>query len=264
MSKFYTLSYAAGLIRTNKFNEKSDAICVATFRAQDLKYPIKIYEHDEEMNRECVLICNPDGSVEKPKGAGLVLVDLGNSSGFENKNQAHILLSNYEDETKLTTFFLKTAVSEAQVQGIESSTGVDIGMYDEHTLHAYTDDSSKIKAIEDKLCEAGLEIDSYAEASLGKHKALGSLVTAARKGHKMARANRMPELRVRSNNKFGGGFKFHGYCEMKESDGKKPPMIAVYCDGSKVGEVKSERDAARLISESAEKAFSKFLKKELG
>ena len=264
MAKFYTLSYAAGLIRTNKFNEKSDAICIATFRAQELKYPVKIYEHDEEHNKVCVLVCNPDGSAEKPKGAGYDLVDLGNNSGFENASQSHILLSSYDsEESKLTTFFLKNAATESQIQQIESAVGVDIGLYDEHTIHAYTDDSSKIKLIEDKLCESGLEIDSYAEASLGKHKALNSLITAARKGHKMARANRMPELRVRSSNKFGGGFKFHGYCEMLEPEGKKPPMIAVYCDGAKVGEVKSDRDAARVISDEANKAFSKFLKKEL-
>lgn len=263
MPKFYTLSYAAGLIRTNKFSEKSDAICIGTFRAQELKYPVKIFEHDEEANKACVLICNPDGSVEKPKGAGYDIVDLGNQSGLSNHSQAHVLLSSYEDESKLTTFYLKNAASEAQIKQIESAVGIDLGLYDEQTVHAYTDDSSKIKAIEEKLSEAGLEIDSYAEASLGKHGAMGSLILAARKGHKMARANRMPELRVRSSNRFGGGFKFHGYCEMQEAGGKKAPTVAVYCDGVKVGEVKSEREAAKLISDEAHRAFSKFLKKEL-
>ena len=263
MTKFYTLSNAAGLIRTNKFNDKSDAICIGTFRAQELQYPIKIFEHDEEMNRECVLVCNPDGSVGKPKGAGYDLVDLGNQSGLTNMDQGHILMSSYDEGSQLTTFHLKNSATESQIQQIESKVGVDLGFYDEHTIHAYTDDSTKIKAIEDQFADAGLEIDSCAEAKLGKHKAVASIITAARKGHKMARAARMPELRVRSSKKFGGGFKFHGYCEMKEGDGKKPPMLSVYGDGTKIGEVKSERDAARLISEEAQKSFAKFLKKEL-
>jgi hypothetical protein len=281
MVKFYTLHNAAGLIRSNKFHDKADAVCVGSFRAEYLNFPIKIYEHKDD-EKTCVLVCNPDGSVEKPKAWGTEIHDLGNAtSGVSNREAAHILLSAF-DEQPITTFNLKAQITEAQVSELEKATGCDIGMTASDSFNAYTQEPKTIHAIETQLVEWGLELYRVSEATVKKNKAHAAMeaseiepalekefaqasteVTAARKGHIEARASRLPELRVRATMKFGGGLKFTAHCEKIPAEGKKAPAIAVYVDGSKVGEVKDERGAARLISEHAEKAFGKFLKKEL-
>lgn len=273
MAKFYTLSNAAGLIRSNKFLDKSDAICVGSFRADYLNLPIKIWEHEtiasyEDEGTKVIFVCNPDGSVEKPKGTGYEMVDLGNSSsGSLNKNAAHILLSNYEDHPLMTFYLKKQGLSEAQVASMEKEIGVDLGLYDPQTLHAYTNEAKKIRDIETKLAEAGVEVERMSEASFQRtaekiDDVTSAVITAARKGHKMARASQLPELSLRGDNKFGGKLRFKAHCEMVEGDGKKTPKIKVYVEGAQVGEVKSDREASRLIADEAEAAFKKFIRKE--
>jgi hypothetical protein len=273
MAKFYTLSNAAGLIRSNKFNDKADAICVGSFRADYLNLPIKIWEHDtiasyQDEKTKCVFVCNPDGTVEKPEGVGYEMTDLGNSSsGLLNKNGAHILLSNYEDHPLMTFYLRKQGLSEAQVASMEKELGVELGLYDPQTLHAYTSEAKKIRDIEAKLAEAGVEVDRMSEASFQRaaetiDDITSAVVTAARKGHKMARASQLPELSLRGSNKFGGSLKFKAHCEMENGDGKKAPKIKVYVNGSQVGEVKSDREASKLIADEAESAVKKFLRKE--
>jgi hypothetical protein len=185
MAKFYTLSHAAGLIRSNKFHDKADAVCVGSFRAEATAFPVKIFEHDAG-DRVCVLVCNPDGSVEKPKAMGHAPVDLSNShdSQVPNESGAHILFASYQDKP-LTTFYLKAELSEQQAAGLEKESGVELGLYDPQTLHAYTDDSDKLKILEAKLCEAKIEVQSISDASTGRHTALASVeqVVAARKAH---------------------------------------------------------------------------------
>ena len=269
MSKFYTLHNAAGLIRSNKFNDKADALCVGSFRAEYLNFPIKIYEHDNctDIDKVCVLVCNPDGSVEKPKSLGKSMQDLGNLAGVPNRESAHILLAAF-DEEPITTFKLRSNITEAQISELEKSVGCDIGMVSDDSFNAYTQEPKAIQAIESKLSEWALELDGVMEASVKKNKAeaameAGELITAARKGHLQARASRLPELRVRASVQFGGGHRFTAHCEMAKGEGKKSPTISVFVDGSKVGEAKDDRGAARLISDHAEKSFAKFLRKEL-
>ena len=269
MSKFYTLHSAAGLIRSNKFNEKADALCVGSFRAEYLNFPIKIYEHDNcaDIDKVCVLVCNPDGSVEKPKSLGKTIQDLGNTEGVPNRESAHILLAAF-DEQEITTFSLKGAITESQVAELEKAVNCDIGMVADDSFNLYSQDPKTIHEVESKLSEWGLELGKVAEASIKKNKAeaaaeAGEVITAARKGHMQARASRLPELRVKASMKFGGGHRFVAHCEMAPGDGKKSPAIAVFVDGCKVGEAKDDRSASRLISDHAEKAFAKFLRKEL-
>jgi hypothetical protein len=274
MAKFYTLHSAAGLIRSNKFDDKGDAICMGSFRAEYLNFPVKIYEHTEDLEQTCILVCNVDGSVEKPKGMGSEVQDLGNLAGVPNRQAANILLSAF-DEEPLTSFRLKGNISESQVADLEKAVGCDIGMVTENSFNAFTQDPKKVHQIETKLSEWSLELDDVMEASLKRNKTHAAIeasevieqeaeiVTAARKAHLAARANRLPELRVRASMKFGGGHKFVAHCETMDAQGKKAPRIAVHVDGSKVGEAKDEREASRIIADHAERSFSKFIKKEL-
>ena len=265
MSTYYTLHNAAGLIRTNKFLEKADAICVGTFRAEFLQWPIKILEHTEPGDGKCILVCNPDGSVEEPQGAGYKTADLGNAaSGLKNSSEAYILLSSFDD-SPITTFYLKTDLTESTVGEIEKTLGVDLGLYDPRTLHAYTEEPSHIKALEEKLAEASVEIDRVVDPTFKKvaQQTQAALVEAARKGHVEARKERLPELSVRASMKYGGKLRFQGHCEMVPAKDNKPPKIKVFIDGSPAGEVKSDREAAKIIADHAEKEFKKFLKKEL-
>jgi hypothetical protein len=265
MAKFYTLSHAAGLVRSNKFHDKADAVCVGSFRAESTSYPVKIFEHDDAGDRKCVLVCNPDGSVEKPKAMGHKPIDTSGSheGGVPNESGAHILFASYQDKP-LTTFYLKAEVSEQAARAIEQSCGVELGLYDPQTLHAYTDSSDKLKEIESKLSEAKIEIDRISDASIGNvTTASVEQVMAARKAHQAARDSRMPELKVRATVKFGSAFKFSAHCEMVKQSGDKSPRVAVYVDGTKIGEAKNEREAGNMMAEEAERALGKFLKKEL-
>jgi hypothetical protein len=271
MVKFYTLSSSAGLIRTNKFAEKKDAICVGSYRAEFLNLPVKIFAHDEAGDQECILVCNPDGSAEKPQGLGSEPQDLGNASmGVSNREAAHILLAAF-DEEPVTTFRLRSSISESQVQALEKAAECDIGMVSAETFNAFTQDPKKVHQIETQLAAWSLELDDIVDASLKRNKAHAAAeavetITAARKGHLAARASRLPELRVRASSRFGNDHKFMAHCEMgaaKEKD-KKAPAIHVHVDGVKVGEAKDEIGAKKMIAEHAEKSFSKFLRKELG
>lgn len=270
MQTYYRLSASAGMIRSNKFMEKSDAVCVATFRAESLQWPVKIYEHkpeDANSNGVCVLICMPDGSVKAPVGSGMASqgVDLGNaSSGAKNMSESYMLLSAY-DEMPITTFYLKSDLSESLAGEMEKEFGIELGLYDPKTLHAYTDDSDKIRKLESKLAEASVEIEHVKDSKMRKEKleAASELVEAARKGHQMARAARMPEMSVRASLKFGSGLRLQCHCEMVGAEGNNAPKIKVYADGRMISEVKSDREAAAVMSEYAERAFKKFLKKEL-
>lgn len=267
MQPFYRLHSSAGLVRSNKFQDKADAICVATYRAESLNLPVKIYEHTEPSDSQgtCVLVCMPDGSAKAPVGAAKEMVDLGNaSSGARNSDESYMLLSAY-DELPITTFYLKSDLSESLAQSIEKEFGIELGLYDPKTLHAYTEDSEQIKKLESKLAEASVEVERVKDSKVRKERleATSELVTAARKGHQMARAARMPEMSVRASLKFGSGLRVQCHCELIEASGKNPPKIKVYADGRMVGEVKSEREAAAVMSEYAERAFQKFLKKEL-
>jgi len=278
-TKFYTLHNAAGLIRTNKFNDKKDAICIGTFRAEFLNLPIKIYEHDGEGNQECVLVCNLDGSVEKPQALGREMNDLGNAAGVDNRKQANLLLAAF-DEQPITTFRLKgNSISETQFNELEKSTGCDIGMVSSESFNAFTQEPKVIHQIETKLSEWGLELDDILETELKRnktHAALeatepsasveGEVVTSARKAQLAARSKRLPEFRCRAASKFGGRHTLIAHCEMgpEDKEGKKSPKIHVHVNGSKVGEVTDERQASRLIAEHAEKEYSKYLRKELG
>jgi hypothetical protein len=263
MQKFYTISFAAGLIRSNKFMDKADAVCVASNRAEQLGLPVKIYEHkDEPANRVCVLICNPDGTAKKPEGAGYEVVETDHNSGARNNDQAHILLSSY-DEQPITTVHLKKDISESLAAQMEKDLGVDIGLYDPQTLHVYSQDSDKIKALEAKLSESSLEVDRITEHMVKRNRTQAEAVTSARKAQLKARSSQLPELSARASMRNGGGFKFNAHCEMHDGTDKASPKIAVYIDGSKVQEVKSKHEAAEIISEEAVKAFNKFIKKEL-
>lgn len=263
MKPFYTVSFAAGLIRSNKFMDKADAICVASNRAEQLGYPIKIYEHkDDPANRTCVLVCNPDGSAKKPEGAGYEVVENDHSSGARNNDQAHILLSSY-DEQPLTTFHLKKEMSESLAAQMEKDLGVDVGLYDPMTLHVYSQDTDKIKACEAKLAESALEVDRMTEHTVKRNRTTAQAVTAARQAQLKARASLLPELSVRSSVRNGKGFSFKGHCEQHDGTEKAPPKIAVYIDGAKVREVKSKHEAAEIIKDEAIKAFGKYIKKEL-
>lgn len=265
METFYTLSSAAGMVRSNKFNDKADAICVATFRAEHLALPIKIYEHKELGEGLCVLVAMPDGSVEEPEGAGYKTFDVGNaSSGATNSSEAYMLLSAY-DEMPITTFYLKSDLSESLASEIEKALEVEMGLYDPKTLHAYTEDVDKIRSIESKLAEASVEVETVRDSRVQKQKleAAADLVEAARKGHQMARASRMPELTVKAASKFGRDLKVNCYCEVVEGSNKSSPKIRVMADGTMLGEVKNEREASQLISDYAESSFAKYLKKEM-
>jgi hypothetical protein len=265
MEKYYTLSSAAGMIRSNVFESQEDAICVGSFRASELALPVKIFEHAERGEGTCVLICMPDGSVKKPEGLGRVSPDMGNEkSGFSNASEAYMLLSSY-DAMPITTYYLKSDLSESAAQAIEKELGVEMGLYDPRTLHAYTEDSNKLKSLEEKLTEASVEVEVIrnSKSKPEKIQAAAELVEAARKGHKMARASRMPEMTVKASSKFGGGLRVNCHCEMVEGSDSGAPKIKVYGDGEMLGEVKSEVQASRLMAEYAQKAFAKFLKKEL-
>jgi hypothetical protein len=267
MQPYYRLSNSAGMVRSNKFADKADAICVATYRAESLAWPVKIYEHTVpgDSYGTCVLVCMPDGSAKAPVGSGLKMVDLGNeTSGARNNDEAYMLLSAY-DEMPITTFYLKSELSESLAAEMEKEFGVELGLYDPRTLHAYTEDSDKIKKLEGKLAEASVEVERVKDSKVRKEKleASAELVTSARKGHMMARAARMPEMSVRASLKFGSGLRVQCHCEMVEAAGKNAPKIKVYADGRMVGEVKSEREASAIMSDYAERAFQKFLKKEL-
>jgi len=265
MQKFYTLSNTAGLIRSNKFNDKADAVCVGTYRAEMLNLPVKVFEHDESKEMTCVLVCMPDGSAAPPQGEGYKTAELGNSSsGSTNESQAYVLLSAY-DEKPITTFYLKSAVSEALASQMEKEFDVEIGLYDEQTLHAYTEDSGKIRKIESKLAESSIEISRLKDSVVRREKvqAATELVEAARKAHKMARASQMPEMSVRASSRFGSALRMNCHCEVIPGNDKKSPVVAVYADGQRLGEAKDARGAARLMSEHATREFSKYLKKEM-
>lgn len=271
MKAFYRLGSEAGMIRSNTFETEEDAVLMGTYRAYARGVPIKVYFHDEKQegsNGELMLVCNVDGSVKKPEGVGRQPVDLGNNSGFRNRDEAHVVFASYGDQP-LTTYYLRGNASESVVAEIEKATGIEMGLYDGETLHCYTGDSNKLKQIEDKLAEAGVEIDHYAQATLASAGGVGEIVTAARKAQSKARESRLPEFSVRANSKFGNNHKYKAHCELQEAgkdkDGKpKPPSIHVFADGEKIGEVKNDREAARLMSDHAQKAFAKYVRKELG
>lgn len=271
MQTYYTLSHAAGLIRNNKFDDKADAICVGTFRAETLALPVKIYEHKldketDQMEAKCVLVCMPDGSAKAPEGQGMETVNqnANDTSGSRNMDESYMLLSNYE-EMPITTYYLKSELSEAQAKTLEQDLGVELGLYDSKTLHAYTEDSAQLRNLESKLAEASVEIESVKDAKVKKEKleAATELVEAARKGHLMARSQRLPEFSVRASLKFGGGVRIQCHCEMVEGSDKSSPKIKVYADGRQIGEVKSEREASALMADYAQRTFAKFIKKEL-
>jgi hypothetical protein len=259
MSKYYVLSNAAGLIRTNKFQDKEDAICVASYRAEQTGFPIKIYEMDTEVVgvRACVLVCNPDGSSGRPEAAENEIQTGGHEVTFKNDSQAHMLLSAYR-YIPVTTLHLVQEADERVVTEIEAKTGVDVGLFDAHTLHAYTEVPAKIKEIEAFLGEKKISISRVVEAAADTV----GVVTAARKAHQAARSMRLPELSARASSRFGGDFKFKSHCEWIEREGKSP-KIAVYVDGQKAGEASSEREAAGIIQDEAERQFKRFIKKEL-
>lgn len=260
MQTFYTLSNAAGLIRSNKFLDKADAICVASTRAEQLNLPVKIYEHKEHpANHEVILVCNPDGSVNKPEGAFYEMVENDHDSGVKNFDKASVLLSSYET-APVRTFYLKNELSENLLSQLEKEVGVPLGLHDSQTFHAYTEDAAKVKDLETKLAEASIEVDRVTESVFKKHRS--QAVLAARKAQLKARAARLPELTCRVSSKLGGGLKFNAHCELLEGEGKKAPIIAVYVNGKKEAEVKSPQEAQQIIADAAEDAFSKFLKKE--
>lgn len=258
--KCYLVSNAAGLIRSNKFNALDDALVIGSMRAQSIGMPIRIFEY-ENAEQRCIKVCNPDGSIESPPGDGHAPVDLGNSSsGFRNNDQAHMLMGSYADGP-MVTFYLKDPITESQVQDIETSSQREVGFIDDKSFNLYTQDPKIVRSVEAWLAQANIEID---EVSLDDAVAKASVVVAARKAHKMARAERLPELSVRGSNKFGDSFKFKAHCELAKAEGKKSPRVIVYIDGQKAGEVKDARAAGSLIAEEARSAFSKYLNKELG
>lgn len=262
MNTFYTLSASAGLIRSNRFDDQADAICVGTFRAESLKLPVKILEHKERGDGIPVLICMPDGSVCPPMNDKVT--DVGHGGGSLNESESYQLLSAY-DEMPITTFYLKSDLSETLAGEMEKEFGIELGLYDPKTLHAYTEDSDTLKKLEGKLAEASVEIERVKDSKIRREKleAAADLVEAARKGHKMARAARMPEMSVRASSRHGKALRVQCHCEMVDGSDKKGPRIKVYADGQPIGEVKNEHEASQIMADYAERAFSKFLKKEL-
>src|ERR1019366_10693491 len=156
MKTFYTLSNSSGLIRSNKFIDQADAICVGTFRAESLNVPGKILEHKDRGDGIPVLICMPDGSVEPPVNAKVM--DGNESMGWSNASESFMLLSAY-DEMPITTFYLKSELSESMASAMEKEFGIELGLYDPKTLHAYTEDTDKIKKLESKLAESSVEVE---------------------------------------------------------------------------------------------------------
>lgn len=266
MKTFYTVGSVAGLIRSNKFLEKADAIAIGSFRAEQKAMPVKIFEHkDHPANKKCILVCNPDGSVGKPKGVGYDMVAADHHSMVPNNDHAHVLLSASVEKDggiAMTALYLKSPISEYTVAAIEHETLVSIGLYDDRMLHCYTEDSDKIKEIEGALLKASVEIDRVAKHRI-KAGATTIVESAARKAQNRARQANLPECSTRASVRAGRNLRVQCHCELFEGTDKKPPVIAVYADGSKIGEAKDDRQASRLISEHSHKAFSKFLKREL-
>ncbi len=262
MKPFYTLSQTAGLIRSNKFTEKVDAITIASHRAQVRAMPIKIYEHkDSPADKKCILIANVDGSVEKPKGYGDRIVEPGHNSTARNLDQAHLLMAS--TAKAFTTIYLKNQISEYQVANIEHLVQCAIGLYDNRVLHVHSEDSAMIKKIEAELTTAKIEIDRTSkhviEAGVaGKEPVMSS----ARRAAARAKAASLPELSTRASVRAGRNHKIQCACELYEN-GKEAPVIAVFADGKKIAEVRSDVEAARAMSQYATSAFGKFLKKEL-
>jgi hypothetical protein len=279
MKTFYTLGPTAGLIRNNKFLEKADVIAIATFRAEQRGMPIKIFEHiDSPANRTCILVANPDGSVEKPSGKFAqgnysdpkakasdrdAIVEPDHHQMVPNQDSAHLLLASAE-EKKLTAIYLKSNVSEYAISQIEHELGVEMGLYDDRVLHCYTEDADKLKAIETKLSEASVEVDRVTHHVV---KASAEepipVISSMRKAAMRARAAMLPELSARAAVRAGRNFRVYCHCELYDGGENKPPMIIVFGDGQRLGEAKSERDAARMMSSYADRAFSKFLRKHL-
>lgn len=274
MKTFYTLSAAAGMIRSNKFLEKADAISIGSFRAEQRNMPITIWEHkNTPADKKCILVCNPDGSVGKPKGVGYKLVNADHHSMVPNSDHANTLIGSSvekpeEDEDKIvetpmTALYLKSPIAESQVADIEHALDVPIGLYDNRMLHCYTEDAGKINAIETALAAASILIDRVSRHRIKAAEGTTIVESAARKAHARARAANLPELAGRASIRAGRTHRVQCHCELFEGTDKKPPVIAVYADGKKIGDAGDERGAKRLISEHSSKAFSKFLKKEL-
>lgn len=264
METYFTLSNAAGLIRSNKFIDKADAICVASYRAETLGLPVKLFEHKEPGDGVCILICMPDGSVKAPQGAGMKTADLGNaSSGAKNASEAYMLLSSYE-EMPITTFYLKGELSETLAQQLEKDLGIELGLYDANTLHAYTEDSSKLKSIESKLAEASVEIERVKDSKVKRERlqAAAELVEAAKKARHI-KASSLPSMTVKASSQLGKDLKLNCHCETVTGSNGSSPKIIVYGDGVALATVKNDREAARVMADYAEKCFAKFLKKEL-
>lgn len=267
MKTFYTLSAAAGLIRSNKFLEKADAVAIGSFRAEQRNMPIKIYEHKgSPADKKCILVCNPDGSVGKPKGVGYEMVDADHHSMVPNSDHAHVLMlasTEAQPETPMTALYLKSPIAEHAVAEMEHTLDVAIGLYDDRVLHCYTEDAEKIAEIEAHLTKASVQVDRVTKHRIKSSEEKTIVESVARKAAMRARAANLPEVAARASVRAGRTLKVNCACELFEGTDKKPPMIHVYGDGRKIGEAKSDREAARLMSEYSHETFGKFLKKEL-
>lgn len=271
MKTFYTLSSAAGLICTNKFLQKADAIAIGSMRAEMRGLPVKVFEHKEHpANKKCILVCNVDGSVEKPKGKGYEVVEQDHHAGVPNNDNAHVLLSasaksGGDDDLEIpkrsiANIYLKSSVPENVISKIENELGIWMGLYDDRILQVYSPDARKLKQVETKLSEASVEVSRITHHTI---KASTPITSSSRKAAQKARAAGLPEFSCRASVGAGKALKVNCHCEMFEGDESKSPTIVVYGDGQKLGEVKSEREANRLMADYAERMFGKFLKKEL-
>lgn len=266
MKTFYTLSAAAGLIRSNKFLEKADAVAIGSFRAEQRNMPIKIYEHkDTPADKKCILVCNPDGSVGKPKGVGYAMVDADHHSMVPNSDHANVLLlaATEQTETPMTALYLKSPIAEHAVAEMEHEFDVAIGLYDDRVLHCYTEDADKLKQIEAQLTKASVQVDRVTKHRIKASEEKTIVESVARKAAMRARAANLPEISARASVRAGRNLRVQCGCELFEGTDKKPPTIHVYGDGRKIGEAKSDREAARLMSDYSHETFGKFLKKEL-
>lgn len=265
MKTFYTLSSTAGLIRSNKFIEKADAIAIGSFRAEQRQMPIKVYEHkDSPANKKCILVCNVDGSVEKPEGSGYKLVEADHDAMVPNVDSAHVLLASTQDKKSMTALYLKSSVDEYTIAQLEHELGVSMGLYDDRVLHCYTDATDILSKIEAKLAEASVQIDRMTKHQVRASTDATKVESSARKAALRARAANMPEISARAYARAGGrGTKIYCCCELFDGTPGQAPRIVVFGDGMRIAEVKSDREAARAMADYAERAFGKFLKKEM-
>lgn len=257
MNKFYTLSYSAGFLRSNKFEEKEDAILLGSERAKLTGIPVKVFEYEDKESKT-ILVCNPDGSVHKPEGDRNRPFETGFDAGKDVASQSHLVLASYEDK-RVTNFHLRAKFPETKLKELETTAGIAIGLYDDQFLIAYDQSPKAIAAVEDYLAKAGIEIDRVTYPHYKKKTESPIVVEAA--------AFKMPERGLPKIKpvilSFGTGSKVRQWiCEADtflDSKTKKPRYL-VKVNEVAVGSTTSYRTAVKLMNQEAHDALERYLK----